>query len=95
MQAFTSGIVHSSSTAGAKGAQVLLDGIRQAVDRLLEEVQVREDPGDNQHGQRFDAAIAALLRPVGSQEASTGGPTLPRCHKVEGPDDRLDLIRSS
>src|SRR4051794_41704597 len=36
-------IVHSSSTAGAKARELLLDRLRQALDVLVEEVDVGED----------------------------------------------------
>jgi hypothetical protein len=35
--------VHSSSTADAKGAQLLLDRVRESVDLLVEDVDVRKD----------------------------------------------------
>src|SRR3954454_24048016 len=60
-------IVHSSSTAGAKARELLLDRLRQALDVLVEEVDVGEDRANPE---------AVVLVEVARQRFARGGDLL-------------------
>src|SRR4051812_1243340 len=61
LRRWTPGIVQSSSTACAKRGDALLDRLREPVDLLVQEVQVREDRADQQRVQVVKAALERLL----------------------------------